>query len=343
MAVGIKDVAKFAGVSPTTVSRVINPGFHPVNSETKKKVEEAIRKLDFKPNQLARALKSERSQLIGILVGDGSDPYFATIIRGISHVAQKSGYITIVCNTDRIPSVEYNFFQVLRDYNADGIIVAGGGILEPEYKALIQKIVKSLNDHGTPVLALSQQYLDIPKIRIDDLEAACQMTEYLISCGHHNIGFVNGPSNLITSQVRLDGYKKGLEKWRIPFKSSLVAEGDFTFKSGEDAVKYFLSLEHRPTAIFASNDQEAIGCINQLRHMGIRVPEDISVAGFDDIEYAQHIFPPLTTVHVPMEEMGELGMSQMIKTINTNEPIQPVTIMPHKIAIRASVIKQTGL
>lgn len=339
MTSSIKDVAKLAGTSITTVSRVLNPGMHPVNKKTRERVEAAITELNYKPNQLARALKSSCSHLIGILVGDGSDPYFAKVIRGVSKYAQEKGYITIICNTDRDPVLISKYLEVLKDYNADGVILAGGGVMNNENKEQAEKFFTDLVTNGTPIMALSQQYLDIPQIRIDDTAAAYEMTKYLISQGHERIGFVSGPQNLLTSAVRLEGYKRALEEAGLTFLPELIADGDFTFSSGEKAIQYYASLPKQPTAIFTANDQEAVGCINQLRKMDLRVPADVSVAGFDDIEYAEHVYPSLTTVRVPMEKLGKTGAEQLITAIETGEKIPDVMIVPHEIVIRNSVKK----
>ena len=339
MTSNIKDVAKLAGTSPTTVSRVLNPGYHPVSKRTRERVEAAITQLNYKPNQLARALKSSTSHLIGILVGDGSDPYFAKVIRGVSKSAQGRGYITIICNTDRDPELVYKYLKILKEYNADGIILAGGGVMDKENKERAEQIFNDLLSNGTPIMALSQQYMEVPQIRIDDTLAACEMTKYLISQGHERIGFVSGPENLLTSSMRLNGYRQALEEAGISFIPEFVAEGNFTFESGEKAIQYFASLPKQPTAIFTANDQEAVGCINQLRKIDLRVPEDVSVAGFDDIEYAEHVYPSLTTVRVPMEKLGEIGAEQLINAIETGEKIQNVMILPHEVVIRNSVKK----
>jgi DNA-binding LacI/PurR family transcriptional regulator len=332
----IKDVAKYAGVSTTTVSRVLNNDAHPVNPETRERVLDAIKVLNFMPNQLARALASEKTHLIGVIVGDGSDPYFSNIVRGISDTAQENGYLTIICNTERLPKVEYSFLGLLRDYNADGIIFASGGLTDSDYQTQISDIVTKLQARHIPVIALSSQYLDVPQVKIDDTLAAREMTEYLISLGHKRIGFIAGPLNLITSQLRLDGYKQALAYAGIELSSDIIVVGDFTYESGKIAANRLVSLSSPPTAIFGSNDQEALGCLFQLRTLGYRVPEQFSVCGFDDIETAQYIFPSLTTVHVPMQMIGEMGVKQLLRALEQPEPIEQTHLLPHYLEIRAS-------
>jgi LacI family transcriptional regulator len=332
----INDVAKYAGVSITTVSRVLNNSSHPVNPETRQKVQEAIKALNFAPSQLARALASEKTHLIGVLVGDGSDPYFANIVRGISDTAQENGYLPIICNTNRLPQVELSFLGILRDYNADAIIFAGGGLVESDCQAELCEIVDQLRSNGIPVIALSSQYLDVPQVRIDDVCAAREMTEFLLSLGHKQIGFIAGPSNLITSTLRLEGYRQALAGAGIPYSPDLVYEGNFTYESGKQAALALMSNPNPPSAIFGSNDQEALGCLYQLRSTGYRVPEQVSVAGFDDIESTQYVYPALTTIHVPMQKIGEMGVRQVLKGINREDTVDEISIIPHQLVIRDS-------
>jgi LacI family transcriptional regulator len=332
----ILDVAKYAGVSVTTVSRVLNNSSHPVNSETRTRVLEAIEALNFVPNQLARALANDRTRLIGVIVGDGSDPYFANIVRGISGSAQANGYLTIICNTERVPGIELDFLRLLRDYSADGIIFAGGALTDSSYRNELGEIVAKLQDHHVPMIALSNQYLNMPQVKIDDVQAAMEMTEYLIGLGHRRIGFIAGPFGLTTSSLRLDGYKQALEQACLVFDPKLVVEGDFTYESGRKAADDLLELENPPTAIFGSNDREALGCLFRLAERGIKVPEWVSVAGFDDIETTSYVQPPLTTVHVPMYEIGALGVKQFMRALAQTEILESIYHVPHSLVIRAS-------
>lgn len=332
----ILDVAKYAGVSVTTVSRVLNNSSHPVNSETRTRVLGAIDALNFVPNQLARALASDRTHLIGVIVGDGSDPYFANIVRGISGSAQENGYLTIICNTERVPESELDFLRLLRDYNADGIIFAGGALTDSRYRNELGEIVANLQEHHVPMIALSNQYLNMPQVKIDDIQASKEMTEYLIGLGHRRIGFIAGPFVLTTSILRLDGYKQALEQAGIVLDPKLVVEGDFTYESGGTAADALMAQENPPSAIFGSNDREALGSLFRLAELGIKVPEQVSVAGFDDIETTLYVQPPLTTVHVPMYDIGVLGVKQFIRGLAQTEIIEPIYHVPHRLVIRAS-------
>jgi len=333
----ISDVAKYAGVSITTVSRVLTNNTHPVNPQTRERVLAAAKDLGFSPSALARALANDKTNIVGIIVGDASDPYFATIVRGISDEAGANGYLTFVCNSDRDAEKELNFVRLLRDYHADGIIFAGGGLTDPTYLAQIPDLLTHLNSHHVPVVVLGHHGFEAPTVSIDNRRAAQEMTEYLIEMGHRRICFIAGPSSLTTSAIRTDGYRQALVNQNIPFDTNLVIESDFTYENGLKLADQVLRLEHRPTAIFGSNDITAIGCLVGLKQRGIAVPQEISVVGFDDIAAAQYVDPPLTTVHVPMREMGSLGMRQLICAMN-DEPIERFYLLAHQLVFRNSSI-----
>jgi LacI family transcriptional regulator len=332
----ISDVAKLAGVSVTTVSRVINNDSHRVNEETRRRVLDAIQALDYVPSLLARALANDQTRIIGVIVGDASDPYFATIVRGISDAAREQDYLTMICNTDRIPKVELNYVRALRDYKADGIIFAGGGLTEKGHLQELDTLVSNLQANHVPVVALGNHSLKVPQVRCDDAQCSEDMTEYLIRLGHQRIGFISGPDGLTTSALRLAGYRQALEKHSIPYDEELVHKGDFTFEGGQRAADYFVASETPPTAIFGANDREALGCLFQLQQHGIDVPGQISVAGLDDIETAQYVYPSLTTIRIPMYNIGVMGMQQLLRTMNGDQVVEEVHILPYNLIERAS-------
>ena len=320
----IVDVAKLAGVSVTTVSRVINDSPHPVSPETRIRVLSAAEELNFVPSALARALVNDSTHLIGVLVGDASDPYFATILRGISDVAREHGYLTMVCNSDRIPDVELSYIRLMINYHVDGIIFAGGGLSDDDYLNEMRGLVDGLKKRKIPVIILGTHLFQAHQISVDNTQAAMDMTEYLIGLGHRRIGFIKGPAVLTTSSLRLRGYRQALEKHSITYDQGLVAASDFTYEAGQRATDLLLECEPRPTAIFGSNDLTAIGCLTRLRERGIAVPGTISVAGFDDISAARYVNPPLTTIQVRMRDLGAKGMQHLLNMFIAHWPRRPV-------------------
>ncbi len=334
----ISDVAKLAGVSITTVSRVINNSDHPVNLETRNRVLKAAEELNFVPSALARALVSDNTRIIGVMVGDTSDPYFATILRGISVVAREFGYLTMICNTDRVPEIELSYVHLLRNYHVDGIIFTGGGLNGEAYIREMKELLGTLHKRNTPVVFLGHNLLGALEINIDNTQAASDMTDYLIRLGHSRIGFISGPGGLTTSKLRLEGYQQSLRKNGIPYDPVLIFPSNFTYEDGQRVTDQIVSLEPCPTAIFASNDLTAIGCLTRLRELNVRVPDEISVAGFDDISAARYVNPPLTTVEVPMAEMGAAGMRYLLHLISSDNQGGNKIVLPHKLIERESVI-----
>jgi LacI family transcriptional regulator len=332
----ITRVAEYAGVSITTVSRVLNNSPHPVNSDVRKRVLRAAKALNYSPSALARALVTQSTHIIGVIVGDASDPYFATIIRGISDAARAEGYLTIICNSDRIPDVELNFARLLRDYRADGIIFAGGGLTDESYLKQIEEILTWFQAHGVPVVVLGHHLFERPQVNIDNTQAARDMTEYLIELGHRRIGYITGPAGLTTSALRLEGYKLALARHGLGYDPSLVVNGEFTFEGGRYAAKMLIERSTLPTAIFGTNDVTAIGCLTSLKEQGIGVPDQISVVGFDNIAPTQYTNPQLTTIDVPMRDLGAMGVRQLLSALNPETAVAPVHLLPHKLIIRAS-------
>jgi LacI family transcriptional regulator len=330
------DVAKRAGVSVTTVSRVINDSPHPVKQNTRQRVLQAAEELNFVPSALARALVSDNTKIIGVIVGDASDPYFATIVRGISDIAREKGYLTMICNSDRIPDVELSYVRMMRDYHTDGIIFAGGSLNDEGHMREMGELISRARERHTPVVSLGSHLFESPQINIDNTRAAADMTGYLVGLGHSRIGFIDGPELLTTTALRRDGYKQALKKHRIPYDPDLVVSSNFTYESGQAATDILLSRDPLPTAIFGSNDLVAIGCLARLRERGISVPDQISVAGFDDIFAARYVNPPLTTIQVPMWKMGAIGMQKLVQMIETTDKVDDVTLLEHSLVIRAS-------
>ncbi len=332
----ISEVAAKAGVSVTTVSRVISNSAHPVNPETRQRVLAAAEELNFVPSALARALANNETHIIGVIVGDASDPYFATIIRGITDEARESGYLPVIVNSDRLADVELNFVRLMRDYHADGLIFAGGGLTNSAYLNELVNLLATFKNQQVPVVALGHHLIDAPQVTIDNRLAAYEMTEYLIGLGHRRIAFIAGPSELSTSALREEGYREALQQHNIPFAPDLVMESDFTYEDGLRLADHILTRNPLPTAIFGSNDVVAIGCLVGLQQQGIRVPDQISVTGFDDIAAAQYVNPPLTTVRVPMREMGVIGVRQLLAAMKSDKPLASPHWLPHELIVRAS-------
>lgn len=329
----IVDVAERAGVSLATASRVMSNSSYPVNAVTRQKVLAAAAELGYTPNSLARSLRSQRSKLIAVLVGDNVDPYFAEITRGVEEVANEQGYLTIICNTDRNPTKELHYLRTLRDYRADGIIFAGSGLNNPEHTEQVEKIITEMQGRGAAVVALSHQTLHIPSIQIDNFGGGHAITTMLLEMGHRRVALVAGPAGLTVANIRMQGYMAALVEKGIAIDPNLILIGNFDQASGERAAQSIAQMEpaQRPTAIFAANDEMAFGVMLALQQQRLHVPRDISVCGFGDIPVARLLTPALTTVHVPLRRLGRSGAERLLAILRREETpsseVLPITIV----------------
>lgn len=335
--VTLQDVAKHAGVSIATVSRVINGSSHPVSHVLKRKVLKAIRELDYFPDGVGRNLRKRRSPFVSVVVHDITDAYFSEIVRGVEDVANANGYLVMVCNTDRISSKEISYIKTLREARVEGIILCGGGILREEHQKELSKHLESLKRQGVAVVALATQKVSVPSIRTDNVELGRIMTQYLVNHGHRRIAFICGPREIFTSHERLQGYKKALDARNIPFDPNLIVWSDFTEKGGIDSVRELCRRGVDFTAIAASNDEMAIGCIWEIKRAGLKVPDDVSVIGANNIPSSEYVDPPLTTVEVPMYLMGKKAMEVVLQIALKGEYPEVNETVPLRIVERCSV------
>jgi LacI family transcriptional regulator len=336
----IVDVAQRAGVSVATASRVMSSSTYPVSAATRQKVLQAAQELNYVPNSLARSLKAQRSKLIAVIVGDNADPYFAQIARGVEEIANANGYLTIICNTDRELEREYSYLKTLQDYRADGIIFAGSGYAQGTNQAsndLIAELVHKIQARGAAVITLSQHTLPVPSIQPDNFQGARDITTHLINQGHRRIAIVTGPTNLVSANLRLQGYMTAFAQANITTEHTLLIPGNFTQTGGEQAAQAIASLPpaQRPTAIFATNDETAFGILTQLQRLHIRVPQDISLCGFGDLPMASMLTPALTTVHIGLKELGRAGALRILAQLNKEE-VPQLELLPTTIRDRAT-------
>ena len=336
--ISLENVAKEAGVSLTTASRVLNKSSHPVNQATAQRVLHAAERLGYAPDALARALVMRRSGIIGALVGDNADPYFAMIVHGIHAVAQSQGSLVMVCNTLRNPKTELDYIQMLVSYKADGIVLAGGALTDPEHLSQLQTACERYCRDGGHIVALSEWQFTAPCVRVDNVQASNDMTSYLISLGHRRIAYVRGPDNLLTTSLRESGFRQAMEEAGLTVRNEYLVDGDFTFESGIAAMGQLLELPEPPTAVFTANDLTAIGCVVKALECGIRVPDEISIAGIDNIQATEYLTPQLTTVNVPMVEMGRQAAQHIFARIK-DEPAPETTVLPHNLIVRGTTAR----
>jgi len=300
--VRLDDVARRARVSLSTASRVINDNGYPVAEATRQRVLDAVRDLNYSPSVLARALVTKRTQIIGVIVGDVTDPYFSEIVRGVEDVARRAGYLVIVCNADRDPATEVSYLRTLLGYRVDGVILAGGGSLEEAHRAPLRQAIAGLERQGSVVVSLAEVAASVPCISIDNRAAAAAAARHLIALGHTRIGVIAGPEHITTARARLDGVQDVLGPQGI--RPGWLVNGRFTVQGGELAAEVLLNRASRPTAIIALNDQMAVGTVAAAHRHRLSIPDDLSVVGFGDTTAARQTWPPLTTISVPRHELG---------------------------------------
>ena len=328
----IKDVANLAGVHPSTVSRVINDNSR-ISEKTKNKVLLIIKKLGYTPNAIARGLKTKRTQTLGMLIPDITNPFFAELARGVEDAANKNNFNVILCNTDDKLKKERTYLEILRGKRVDGLILGTAHIRD--------KSILELEKKKFPYILVSRNIEGLDKncVIVDDVAGGIMVTEYLIKLGHRRIAHITGPLKTRSALNRLKGYKLALKKYEIEYRDELVGEGDFRIKGGYQVMKRFLKLAEPPTAIFAANDLLALGAIQVILKKKYHIPEDFCIIGFDDIRLASFVYPPLTTVRQPMLEMGALAVKMLLKIIEEEEFNQKKEILEPKLIIRESCRK----
>lgn len=299
----IRDVAARAGVSVATVSRELN-GIGPMREATSKRVQAAVRALKYVPHAAARSLSMRRTHTLGVLLPEVHGEFFSEVIRGIDVAARGRGYHILVSGSHSDAEEMSAMLLALRG-RVDGLIVMSPDLgLGPISRALAP---------DTPVALLNCAASGRRTIRIDNYNGARGMTGHLLSLGHRRIAFITGPARNADAAERLRGYRETLGSQNAPIE----IDGDFTEDSGYRGVPSILDMAPRPTAIFAANDAMAIGALLALREAHVRVPEDMALAGFDDIPMARYLTPPLTTVRVETAEMGRRAVDYLVNTLET--------------------------
>jgi len=330
----IKDVAKQAGVSISTVSRVINDS-KPVTDEVKQKVLDVIKETGYIPNPLARSLVTKKSQLIGVIVPEVSDSFVNEILNGIEEVAKMYDYEILLANTYSDKAQELKCINLLRAKQVEGIVMISWKV-EEEHINYIQNC-------GIPASYISKtaRDYDIHTVSVNNTEATYDMTKYLIEKGHKDIAFImTSQDDTVLEMERLSGYEKALKEKNIKINKDLIKYGETTYEAGYSSMKELLDEGKVPHAAFVTGDEAAIGAINAICDAGYRVPEDISVAGFNDVKIAKIYRPKLTTVHQPLYDMGAVAIRMVIKMIN-KEPLEDKKIeLPYRIVERESVIER---
>ncbi|MBW8192120.1 LacI family transcriptional regulator [Neiella marina] len=329
--VGIKDIARIANVSLATVSRTLRtPDL--VQETTRQRVLDAVAASGYKPNRMGMNLRTQRTGNIMAIIPDITNPFNAGLIRAIEEAASNLGYAVLLGDTQSSPEREKQYVDLVEAGQADGMLYFSGRNpfdFDPE-KPIAEQI---------PTMVNSNEELDfdgIDKVMLDNVQAGRDAVQHLLDLGHTRIAAITGPLNTQSAQSRMQGYQQALLDAGIELDDKLVIEGDYQIDSGVEGTERLLRLKTRPTAIFCFNDDMAIGAINVLKSNDYRVPEDMSVLGFDDILYSTYVRPALTTVAQPVEEIGRICAEKLIARLQGDESPPEKTFVAHKLIVRES-------
>ncbi|WP_027623618.1 LacI family DNA-binding transcriptional regulator [Clostridium lundense] len=332
MAASIKDVAREAGVSIATVSRVLND-VDVVNEETKKKVLAAIKKLGYRPNIVARSLKTQKTKTVGIIIPDISNQFYPEIVRGAEDVANIYDYNIILCNTDLDAEKETDYLKVLKEKMVDGVLYMS--------TSLGEDTIGLINELELPTVLVETIDKDrsFPSVTIDNEQAAYDAVKYLVEKGNKKIAYI-GPNDDVmnATSLRYKGYKKALTENNIHLDSNLVCFSGIKARDGYEGIRKILS--NTPIdSVFCASDEIAMGVINSLRDKDINVPKDVDVFGFNNIYGAEIFYPKLTTIAQPMYDMGSVGMRMLIKMINKESLEKEHYVLDYQLIERNSCKK----
>lgn len=325
----IYDIARIAGVSTATVSKVFNKTGN-ISEKTRRRIMEICEELDYQPNVLASALTGKNTYSLGLLIPDMVNPFFAELARNVEDRAQELGFNLIICNTDNDMTKEVKYIQLLRQKSVDGIIVATG--------VRNDEILKELIDQHVPVALVAREMsvLSTSTVLVDDFAGGYNATSHLIELGHRHIAVIAESMSVSSSKERVRGYRHALQEAGLPFDENLVLTSDFSIVAGRMTALSLLSREDRPSALFACNDLLAIGAIQAAKELNIRVPDELSIVGFDNTILASITDPPMTTVAQPIRAMGHRVVDLIIGEINESLTVKQRIVLLPELIIRRS-------
>ncbi|HXN02329.1 MAG TPA: LacI family DNA-binding transcriptional regulator [Candidatus Dormibacteraeota bacterium] len=333
MPVTLKELAARAQVHPSTISRVANhdPKLR-IAPPTRMRIEALLRETEYRPNGVARGLKLRQTLVLAVVIPDITNPFFAALFRGVEDAASPRGYNVLLCNTDGSPARQRSHLQSLHARRVDGVIMASSFLKDPT--------VRWLRHQGIPYVLVnrfSDEGQD-PFVGSDDLVGGRLATEHLIELGHRRIGHLAGKLTVSTGVMRRRGYLAALAERGLTADPRLVVESGYTEDGGARAAERLLALPDRPTAIFAVTDMTAVGAFGVARRMGVRIPEDLAIVGYNDIPLATRMVPTLSTVHVPIHHFGAAAARLLLEQIETGEPSLRRVIFNPELIVRGSSV-----
>jgi LacI family transcriptional regulator len=325
----ILEVAKQAGVSPTTVSHVIN-NTRFVAESTRQRVLAAMDQLGYQPNALARSLRRGETKTLGLILPDSANPFFAEIGQEIENAAFQNGYSVILCNTEGEAEKESVYTNVLSTKQVDGMIFVAAGEKSDSISTLLRQKL--------PLVLVDRDLGDVQvdAVLTDNFQGGQLAARHLIELDHRRVACVTGPSNLTPSAQRAIGFCSAMADAGLPLDPSFILRGDFTAESGYQAALAVLSRADRPTALFACNDMMALGVLRAASELGLSVPRDLSIVGYDDIKLCAYLIPPLTSVAQPKAQIGQIAIEMVTGRINDKNNSTRRIVLSTRLVVRQS-------
>ncbi|WOZ77449.1 ribose operon transcriptional repressor RbsR [Kosakonia sacchari] len=305
----MKDVARLAGVSTSTVSHVINKDRF-VSEAIREKVETAIKTLNYAPSAIARSLKINQTRTIGMLITASTNPFYSELVRGVERSCFERGYSLVLCNTEGDEQRMNRNLETLMQKRVDGLLLLCTETHQPS-----QEIMQRYPSIPTVMMDWAPFDGDSDLIQDNSLLGGDMATQYLIGKGHTRIACITGPLDKTPARLRLEGYREAMARAGLVIREGDEIESDFEFGGGFDAMQALLAMSERPQAVFIGNDAMAVGAYQALYQAGLKIPQDMAIVGYDDIELARYMTPPLTTIHQPKDELGELAIDVLIHRI----------------------------
>jgi len=328
MGVSIKDIAKVAKVSHSTVSRALHDS-PLISEETKARIRRIAQEMGYSPSAIARGLVTKRTYTLGLVVTTIADPFVAEVVRGIEERALDEGYSIILCQSQSDPDREIAAVEILREKRVDAIIVTASRV-GSLYIPLLEKL-------SVPIVLINNQQEGryVYSVGTDNLQGGRLAARYLLELGHRRLGYIAGPEWAVASKLRLEGARQALQERGLDFDPDLIAQGDGRAEGGQEAMLQLLRHAEPPTAVFCYNDMTAIGAMTMAQQQGLRVPEDISIIGYDDIAFTAYTTPPLTTIRQRKYEMGRQATEMALALLNGGEAVENV-LVPGQLVVRGS-------
>jgi LacI family transcriptional regulator, galactose operon repressor len=335
--VTLQDVADRAGVSLTTASRVVNEGSRKVGAAMSDRVSRAVAELGYEANLQARAVATGRGSMVGVVVHNIDDPYFSSIAAGLIDVTHARKLLVCISSTLTMEAGECEYVSLMRAQRARAVILVGSRTGNLPARAALRAEIGAFASSGGRVVCVGQDLLGVDTIMPENKTSAAALARALVALGHRSFAVLTGPHEVLTARDRADGFREGLRAWSVDLDPRWLAAGAFTRDGGYEAMSAVLAAgPARPDCVFAVNDVMAVGALARLRAEGIAVPDDIAVAGFDDIHTLRDVYPPLTTVRLPLKRMGEMAASLVLSETSSDLPrIIPV---PGEVILRESTL-----